>query len=363
MMTALTRRGSLLALLLIFAAALAAPLAHAQGKDPAPPRLKVAATLPYLGELVRRVGGDLVEVIVLAKPGQDPHFIEATPQDIVRVKGVSLLVENGMQLEGWSAAIVEKAKKPELQPGAKGHCYATNGLFPIELPTEDEIAAGGHVHAAGNPHIWLDPINLKIMARNIERALAGILRDDTAALTARRVAFEKEIDELFYGPELVKLFKGRTRRLDDLHRKRMLMKTLATKKVRGKLLADYAGGLLRRALDLGELKLVTYHKTWSYFEAAFGFKVIDTVESKPGVEPSPAHLAQLAKKAKSAGATIVMAPPYYPSRNVEGAAKKIGAVALIMPTQPGEGAGAGDLIAMFDTIFDRLEGAAKSAGS
>ncbi|MEZ6196643.1 MAG: metal ABC transporter substrate-binding protein [Planctomycetota bacterium] len=337
----------------------AAPILLPQ-EPAAPAKIPVVATLPYLGEIVERVGGDFVTVSVLAKPGQDPHFIEPTPENIVRVSKARLFVENGMQLEGWSTSLLQNAGNAELMPGQRGHCYATNGIVAVEVPDAATLAAGGHVHRAGNPHVWLDPVNLKIAARNVERSLAVLLHRETATLAANRIAFEKELDEATFGKELLALIPAR--RLEELHRQRGLIPFLKSKKYKGKPLAARAGGFLGRALALGDLKLVTYHRTWSYFESAFGFEVVGTVESKPGVEPSPVHLVRLAELAKEKNARIVLSPPYYPSRNVEGAASRIGAAARILPTQPGESAAAKDLVSMLDAIFDEIEGAAREVG-
>ncbi len=326
-------------------------------------KIKVVATLPYLAELTRIVGGDLVEVMQLAEPGGDPHSITTTPTQALNVSKAKLFIENGMALEGWAIRILDAAKNPQLRAGKAGHLYASNGLIPVEVPSQAQIDAGGHIHAAGNPHIWLDPGNLKVMVRNIEKSLAPLLYDHTAQLTKNRVAFEKKLDERMFGKDFVALVG--IQKLEKYHKTRTLLpwlKKVGKKKYKGKLIEDYVGGWLARARALKGTKVITYHKTWSYFEDAFGIEIVGTIEEKPGIPASPSHLDTLKKIAKKTGVRIVLAPPYYPSKTTLGVARHIGGIARILPTQPGEIKNSDDLFAMFDRIFDLIESAAKEIG-
>ena len=272
-------------------------------------KLRVAVTLPYLGEVVRAVGGDMVDVDVLAKPGTDPHAIQTTPAMSRRVKTASLFVENGMTLEGWAARLVRASGKRRLFPGQAGHLFATTGITALELPTPAQLSSGAHVHAAGNPHVWLDPINLKVVARNVEKTLGKSLYQSTDQLATNLAAFEKKIDNATFGTELVGLMGGK--RLENLHRTGKLKAFLKGKKYRGKTLASRMGGFMARAAKLKRRNYLSYHKTWSYFEAAFGIKIVGTLEAKPGIPPSPKHLSRLRAKAQEEGVMAVMIPPYY----------------------------------------------------
>ena len=318
-------------------------------------KIKVSVTLPYLASVCKAVGGDLVQVTTLAKPGEDPHAISVTPSMIRKVKDSRLFIENGMELEGWSGRLLEAAGNQYLFPGKGGHVYAMEGIIALEKPTHETLMSAAHVHAAGNPHSWLDPINLKVVARNIEKGLAKSLFKSKDQFAKNRAAFEKAIDEAVFGKQLVRWLGGQT--LEKLHRTNDLIRFLEAKSYKGKKLIESAGGLLARARKLKNKKIISYHKTWSYFEAGLGIKVVATLESKPGIPPTPSHLASLKKLIAKERPAVVVTPPYYPKSRIEGFASQIGLPLVVLPTQPREAGAPDDIFKMFDLIMSRLEGA------
>jgi ABC-type Zn uptake system ZnuABC Zn-binding protein ZnuA len=276
----------------------------------------------------------------------------------VQLGKADLLLENGMQLEAWVPRLVDASGNDRLAPGADRHWFATNGLVALEIPTAEDIAAGGHVHPAGNPHIWLDPLNLKIIARNVESALSTAAPAARERFAARRVEFERRIDEAFFGEELVAILGGRT--LDRLHRAGRLQGFLGAKELAGEPLSDRLGGWLARARALPDKRIFTYHSTWSYFARSFGLEVVATLEEKPGIPPGPGHLEELSRIARDKAVRVVVAPPYYPASRIQGFAERIGAQFTLLPTQPGE-MGSADLFDMVDTALGRIEDAVKAS--
>lgn len=320
-------------------------------------KTRVVTTLPYLADVARRVGGDLVEVEALAPPGMDPHFIIPTPAHSVTLGRAEVFIENGITLELWSERVIDGARNQQIRPGFPGHVYAGQGIRPLQVP-KNPTRASGDVHLAGNPHVWLDPLNLKHVARNVEATLRTVRPEGAATFEANRIAFEERIDEAFYGPELVRMLGSAT--LDRLVQTGRLRAFLAERKYRGAPLSEKAGGWLRRAIELEGLKLISYHQVWTYFAAAFSLPVVATIEEKPGIPPSPSHLEQLEQIARAEGVRVVVCAPYYPLSRAEGVAERIGGVAVVLPTQPGEAEGTGDVFALFDAIFTRLEQAARA---
>ena len=319
-------------------------------------KLVVVVTLPHLASVARAIGGELIRVEVLAAPGLDPHDIPTTPGQTKVLRQGRIFIENGLGLEGWATRLIETSGNGDLLPGGGGHVYASTGVRPVEVPTAAQIAAGGHVHAGGNPHVWLDPLNLQVAARNIEAALARRLYESAEELQKNLAAYERRIDEALYGKRLLKLFGAE--RLRRLHRSGRLMQTLREKQFRGAPLMEQAGGWVARAAKLEGMRIVSYHKTWSYFERAFGIEIVGTVEEKPGIPPGPAHLKSLASLAAEKAVRAVVSPVYYPENRVQAVAKQLDVPALILPTQPGEAGSGSDLLAMYDQIFDALQGAA-----
>lgn len=316
-------------------------------------KLVVVTTLNYLADVARRVGGDQVTVAALAPTGQDPHFIQPTPARSLKLRTAEVLIESGIRLELWSERVIDGARNQAIRPGSAGHVYAASGIRPLEVPTQ-QSRASGDVHAGGNPHVWLDPLNLKRIAANIERCLSKVRPAAAETFKKNRKAFAKKVDLAFYGKQLIRML-GRAR-LNKLQRRGKLIPFLRGRKYKKKPLTEYAGGWLKRALALGQLKLISYHKVWAYFEAAFGLKVTGTIEEKPGIPASPGHLDTLKKTAAATKTKIVVAAPFYPLSRAKGVAELIGGTAAQLPTQPGE-TGTKDLFHMFDTIFERLEAA------
>lgn len=333
-------------------------LSFAAPQDTAVDPLTVVSSLPYIADVARHVGGDAVRAVSLVQPGVDPHHVELTPAQLTQLRAADLFLENGMQLEAWAPRVLEASGRGDLAQGGGAHAFVTNGISPLDVPSPEELQGGGHVHAAGNPHAWLDPLNLKLVAANVATALSRVAPDRREEFQERRVAFENRVDESFFGEELVELLGGRT--LDRLHRSGLLLEFLEKREVRGEKLIGKLDGWLARALALQERKVFSYHSTWSYFERSFGIEVVATLEEKPGIPPGPAYLESLGERARADGVRIVIAPPYYPSVRIRGFAERIGGAAVILPTQPGEAQGTDDVFEMFDTILDELEAAGRA---
>jgi zinc/manganese transport system substrate-binding protein len=314
----------------------------------------VVTTLPYLEQLVAIVGGDTVRVEALAPPGEDPHYISPSPAQTALLREAAGFVENGVSLEPWTSRLLEGARNPRLMPGAPGHVYAAEGVRTLDRPSADAVAAGGHVHAGGNPHVWLDPVNLKKVASNIEKLLASLDPSNADEYASRLAALQGEIDERMYGSRLVKILGAEL--LDDLHQSGRLRGFLAEREFRGEPLTAQAGGWVARALALEEPKVFSYHATWRYFQEVFGVNVMGSVEEKPGIAPSAAHLEQLQKLARAEGIRLIVIAPYYPANRAAGLAEQIGGEVVTLPTQPGEaGTQRSDLLGIYDAIFDALE--------
>src|SRR5437762_1878189 len=133
-------------------------------------KLNVVATLPDFGSLARSVGGDNVEVTVLAKPTEDPHFVDARPSFVVALRNADVLIDGGAELEiGWLPPLLQNARNPKIEAGQPGRVQASQGIRLMEVPAELTRAAGD-VHAMGNPHFMVDPIIAKAVAQHIASA-------------------------------------------------------------------------------------------------------------------------------------------------------------------------------------------------
>src|SRR6188474_579127 len=153
-----------IALITFAAAALTAPLGTS---TPPPARLSVVATTPDLAALAKAIGGDAVDVKSLAKPTEDPHFVDAKPSLIVTLNRADVLVEGGAELElGWLPALLQSARNSKIAVGAPGRISASTGVRMLEVPATLDRSRGD-VHALGNPHIAMDPGNVKLIVAQI----------------------------------------------------------------------------------------------------------------------------------------------------------------------------------------------------
>ncbi len=282
-------------------------------------RLYVVTTTPDLAAITRDVGGDKVDVESLALGTQDAHFVDPKPSFIVKLNRADLYVKRGLDIEvGWAPVLEKGARNANILDGGLGYVDASAGVVPLEIPSGPLSRALGDVHPYGNPHYQLDPANAKIAARNIVDGLARVDVADRAYYEQRLVDFNRRIEQ----------------------------KLVAWTQ----LLAPYRG-----------MKVVTYHKSWDYFAARFGLVIIGTMEPKPGVAPSPAHLAQLITLMLAEHCKLVIKEPFYPENLTRVVAEKTGATVIVLPDAPGGAPGTDDYFAFIDYDVKQVAAALAAA--
>src|SRR6267378_1466372 len=143
-------------------------------------KIKVVATLPDLASLAREIGGDKVEVSAMAKPTEDPHFVDARPSFVVQLRTADLLIEGGAELEiGWLPPLLQNARNPKIEVGKPGRVIASQGIRLMNVPANVTRAAGD-VHALGNPHFMTDPIIAKAVAQHIAQFFSAVDTENAA---------------------------------------------------------------------------------------------------------------------------------------------------------------------------------------
>src|ERR1044071_6787176 len=161
---------------------------------PAHAKLNVVATTPDLAAIAREIGGDHIDITTLAKPTEDPHFVDAKPSFIVKLNRADLLIEGGAELEiGWLPALLDLARNSKLAPGAPGHVACAQGVPLLEVPSTLDRSRGD-IHAAGNPHYLVDPVNAKIVAEHIANAFCSLDEKNCASYRANLKKFEDSIN-------------------------------------------------------------------------------------------------------------------------------------------------------------------------
>src|SRR5437762_5821320 len=157
-------------------------------------KLNVVATLPDFGSLAREIGGDNISLVVLAKPTEDPHFVDARPSFVVSLRNADVLMDGGAELEiGWLPPLLQNARNPKIEVGKPGRVQASQGVRLMNVPTSPTRAAGD-VHALGNPHFVVDPIIAKTVAFHIAQAFSALDAPNAAAYDANYKKFEATIN-------------------------------------------------------------------------------------------------------------------------------------------------------------------------
>jgi ABC-type Zn uptake system ZnuABC Zn-binding protein ZnuA len=258
--------------------------------SPAAERLRVVTSTADLAAIAREVGGDRVEVESIAPGTQDPHFVELRPSYMIRVRKAAVYVKVGMDLDYWAQAIIDGSRNAKLEIV---DCSARlSAERRLEVPTRVD-ASMGDVHRYGNPHYWLDPANGGVIAEAIAEGLARVDPEGRAVYDAGLSAFNARLE--------AKLVEWR-----------------------------------RTAEALRGLRIVTYHNSWPYFTRAFGIEVVDWLEPKPGVKPSPNHVSKLIERIKAQGVACVAYEPYFEKRTPELVSRETGVpVVVLLPSVGG----------------------------
>jgi zinc/manganese transport system substrate-binding protein len=259
---------------------------------PIPGRVSVVATTPDLAAIAREIGGDAVDVKALAKPTEDPHFVDAKPSHIVTLNRADMLIEGGAELElGWLPPLLESARNAKISAGAPGRVVASRGVRMLETPAAFDRSKGD-VHSLGNPHFLIDPVNAKIVAADIAAHLAQVDPSGAAAYAANLKRFETTIDaKLAEWQQMLSPFRG--------------------------------------------AKFVSYHRDFVYLADRFKLEVVETLEPKPGIAPSPAHLAKVIARMRADRARVILVQPYQNRKTAETVARQTDATVLDLAQQPG----------------------------
>lgn len=268
-------------------------------------KLNVVTSLPDLADIASQIGGDRVETFSIAVGYQNPHFVDPKPSYILKLSNADVFVTVGLDLEtGWVPPLLNSARNPGVSVGGDGYVDASVGVPLLQVPTTVSREQGD-IHIYGNPHYWLDPENGIIIARNIHNALVRKRPSDAAYFDANLAAFIERVRQ-----------------------------------------KEHEWQEEIEALD--GLPVVAYHNQWPYFEAAFGFHIVDFLEPKPGIPPTPSQLARIIGLMNRQGIKIIIISPYYQVDSAELVARKVDGKVVTLATSVGAFDG-------IDTYFDLFD--------
>ncbi len=286
-------------LLLLLAGGFLVPSAAAK-------KLNVVTSTTDLAALAQEVGGDKITVESIAKGYQDPHFVEAKPSFLLKLRNADLLISVGLQLEiGWLPPLITQSGNPRIQPGNTGYLEAAQFAEVLDIPTGPISRAMGDVHPLGKPHLWLDPNNGRRIAKGIAGKLSEMDPGDQAYFQQRLADFEKRLAE-------------------------------ADKRWTAQM-APYRGRMV-----------VTYHNSWPNFAKHFGLDVVGYVEPRPGIPPTPGHTLELIQMMKREHVKVLIMEPYFDSKTPNSIGASTGAKVLVLTPSVGGEKGIADYFQLFD---------------
>jgi ABC-type Zn uptake system ZnuABC Zn-binding protein ZnuA len=275
-------------------------------------KLNVVTATTDMAALAQEVGGDRIQVESIARGYQDPHFVEAKPSFLLKLRNADLLIVVGLQLEiGWLPPLINQSGNPKIQVGALGYLDASQFAEILDIPTGTVTRAMGDVHPLGNPHYWLDPDNGRRIARGIASKLGDLDPPNSAYYQERFQDFDKRLSaaEQKWDAEM-KPFHGR--------------------------------------------KVVTYHNSFPNFAKHFGLNVIGYVEPRPGIPPTPSHTIELIGLMKRENCKVVLVEPYFDLKTPQSIGRETGAqVVQYLPSVGGEKQ-VTDYFQLFDYNIDLL---------
>jgi zinc/manganese transport system substrate-binding protein len=275
---------------------------------PAQARVRVVATLPWIGSLAAELGGDLVEVATLVKPMQDPHSLEAKPSMILAARKADIIMFNGLDLEiGYLPLILESAKNPKILPGQPGNLDCSRFVTVIERQMADR--SQGDVHPLGNPHYHFSPANVLRVAEGMSLALAAL---DASHADGYRAGYARFADRLQAARERWNAAAPRGRRI------------------------------------------VAYHRMFEYLAADFGLLIVGYVEPKPGIPPAAAHLDRLVADMRREPPAGILATAYQGRKEAEALSARTGVKAIVMPHDVGALPGTDDWFGFMDRVIALL---------
>lgn len=348
------KKTSMTAAVALLAIALASADGHAKDK-----KVKVVATITTYGYIAKVVGGDRVKVVSLAKGHQDPHFVQPKLSLAEELSGADLFIDTGLDLEMWVPALQDVAGNKKILSGAVGYVSASKGCHLLEIPKIADRKEGG-VHLYGNPHIYHSPVAQRQIARNIASGLGKVDPAGKETYSKNAKKFMAKLDKALFGAELVKILGGDM--LAKLAWKGKLIEFLEKNDYKDRPLIDYLGGWMKKAMALRGKKVVAYHKNWAYFSTIFGFRVVEFMEPKPGIPPSPKHVKKVISTIKKQDIKVLIAATYYDQAKVKAVAEKSGVVPVVVGIAVNGQKGQSDVFKVTNNILDRLLSAVGEAG-
>jgi zinc/manganese transport system substrate-binding protein len=280
-------------------------------------QLKVVTATTDLYDIATAVGGNKIAATHIGEGYQDPHFIEAKPSFVLQLRNADVWAFVGLDLEiGWMPLLLDGARNPKIRQGGSGYVDVSTAIPVLDRPQGNLDRSMGDVHAAGNPHYWLDPENGRRIARLFKSKFSQLDPSNAGAYDANERAFEAKLSAA----------------------EKEWQANVAA--IKGK-------------------PVVAWHTSWRYFAEYNGMNIVAFMEPKPGVPPSPSHLYEVIQTVKRTGAKAIVMEPFYDRKVADLVAKQTGIKILILPPSVGGVKGVDDYIQLMKYDISQLADAVR----
>jgi len=295
-------------------------------------RVQVVTTLTDYAWAARAIAGDLAEVSSILPPEQDAHTLAPRPSYALKLSRADLFVATGLDLEIWVPALLRRAGNASVRPGAPGYVRAADGVPMLNVPTSAD-RSGGDVHVQGNPHIHTSPVNMRFVLRNISAGLGRVDPTNAGTYTASAERVIKDLDERLFGPELVAAMGGDL--AARLAARGRLFDLLKEREWEGRPMSALLGGWLGRLQKAQGAPVASYHLNWAYLIRLTGLRLVTVAEPKPGLPPTPGHVARMLQTVQQESVKVLLAARHFPPDSVAAVCEKTGLTALRLPFHTG----------------------------
>lgn len=274
-------------------------------------KIKVVTTLTDLKSITEEIGGERVDVFSIATGYQNPHFVDPKPSYIIKLSRADMFVTVGLDLEiGWSVPLLQNSRNAKIQIGSKGYVDASANIPLMQIP-DNVSRAGGDIHIFGNPHYWLDPVRGKLIAQNIYQGLVRVSPENENYFQKNLENFQQKID--------VKMKEWKSK------------------------MSKYEGA-----------KIIAYHNQWCYFENQFGLKIVDFLEPKPGIPPSPSQLVKVIDQVKENDIKVIIISPYFTNKSAKVVARETRVEVVVFATSVEANTEVNNYFDLFDYNIKKL---------
>ena len=273
--------------------------------------LKIFTCEPEWASLAQEIGGDLVDTSSATTAFVDPHYIQARPSLISKVRRADLVICSGAQLEiGWLPVLLQKANNRDVMPGSLGYFEASSFVLRLDA-TSNTDRAQGDIHPFGSPHVQTNPHNITVVAAALAKRMQQLDPENKDAIAAQAADFSSRW-------------------------------------------VDAIAGWEEKAAPLRGKQAITHHKSWVYLERWLGIEEVANLEAVPGLPPTTAHLSKLVSQFSDGGADFIIRSTYQDDRPSNWLQSRTGIEAVMLPLTVGGTDNATNLFTLFDDIIDRL---------